>query len=141
MLRVDFYVLSESTADARLLAVCKLTAKAVANGHRVFIQTENEDEAKACDDWLWSYKPESFLAHHRVGDGAFIATAPVFISLQTPTESDGVCLNISTRQPQSLAQFHRLLEVVGNDEASKQAARLRWQYYKQQGFSLEKHDL
>ncbi len=140
MLRIDFYLLAEQTLDARLLALCKLTSKAVTNGYRVSIQVEDDGEAQACDEWLWSYKPESFLAHHRVGDGAFIA-APVLISLQTLAESDGVCVNISKRQPQGLAQFQRVLEVVGNDEASKQAARLRWQYYKQQGFSLEKHDL
>ena len=61
MLRVDFYILTENTLDARLLAVCKLTNKALANGHRVYIQLESEDEAEACDDWLWSYKPESWL--------------------------------------------------------------------------------
>ncbi len=140
MLRVDFYLLTADTLDARLNAACRLTNKALSSGQRVFIQTESADEASTCDDWLWSFKPESFVPHHRLGDGAFIA-APVLIGLQTSAESDGVCLNLSTRQPQNIAQFLRILEVVGNDEASKQAARLRWQYYKQQGFSPEKHDL
>jgi DNA polymerase-3 subunit chi len=140
VLRVDFYLLAANTLDARLSAACRLANKALASGQRVYIQAENADEAMACDDWLWSYKPESFVPHHCLGDGAFIA-APVLIGLQTPSASDGVCLNLSVRQPQGLAQFQRVLEVVGSDEASKKAARLRWQYYKQQGFSLEKHDL
>lgn len=140
MLRVDFYLLTAATLEARLLAACRLTAKAVNSGQRVFIQMENANEAEACDDWLWSFRPESFIPHHRLGDGEFI-NAPVLIGLSAPAESDGVLLNLSKRQPQALAQFQRVLEVVGNDEASKQAGRLRWQYYKQQGFSLEKHDL
>lgn len=140
MLRVDFYVLTATTPDARLSAACRLVNKALNNGQRVYIQAEDDEQAAACDDWLWSYQPDSFIAHHRVGDGAFIA-APVLIALKTPAEGDGICLNLSTRQPQNLAQFQRLLEVVGSDEASKQAARLRWQYYKHQGFSLEKHNL
>lgn len=140
MLRVDFYLLTATTPDARLLAACRLTTKAVGAGQRVFIQVENDSEAEACDDWLWSFRPESFIPHHRLGDGGFI-NAPVLIGLKTPAEGDGVLINLSKRQPQGLAQFQRVLEVIGNDEASKQAGRLRWQYYKQQGFSLEKHDL
>ena len=46
MLRVDFYILTENTLDARLLAVCKLTNKALANGHRVYIQLESEKNKK-----------------------------------------------------------------------------------------------
>lgn len=140
MLRVDFYLLTTATADSRLLAACRLTAKALASGQHVFIQTEDDAEAQACDDWLWSFRPESFVPHHRLGDGAFV-NAPVLIALATPAAADGVLLNLSTRQPRGLAQFQRILEVIGNDETSRQAARLRWQYYKQQGFSLEKHDL
>lgn len=140
MLRVDFYVLQQQDLDARLLAACRLTQKALQAGQRVFIQTTNNSEALACDEWLWTFKADSFLAHHCLGDGAFI-DAPILIGLATPPQADGVLLNLSTRQPKGLAQFSRVLEIITNEDISKQQGRLRWHYYKQQGFNLEKHDL
>ncbi len=140
MLRVDFYLLSQATADARLLATCRLSQKVLQTGQRLFIQAENEADAQSCDEWLWTFKAESFLPHHRLGDGAFI-DAPILIGLTTPAQADGVLLNLSTRQPKGLAQFSRVLEVISNEEVHKQQGRLRWRYYQQQGFILEKHDL
>lgn len=140
MLRVDFYLLSQATADARWLAMCRLSQKVLQTGQRLFIQTENEADAQSCDEWLWTFKAESFLPHHRLGDGAFI-DAPILIGLTTPAQADGVLLNLSTRQPKGLAQFSRVLEVISNEEVHKQQGRLRWRYYQQQGFILEKHDL
>lgn len=140
MLRVDFYLLTQHHLDARLLAACRLSQKALQAGQRVFIQAEDHSEALACDEWLWTFKAESFLPHHRLGDGAFI-DAPILIGLTTPAQADGVLLNLSTRQPKGLAQFSRVLEVISNEEVHKQQGRLRWRYYQQQGFILEKHDL
>lgn len=140
MLRVDFYLLTQHHVEARLLAACRLSQKALHAGQRVFIQVEDHNEAIAYDEWLWSFKAESFLPHHRLGDGSFI-DAPILIGLHTPHQADGVLLNLSTRQPQSLAQFSRVLEIIDSADTSKHKGRLRWQYYKQQGFLLEKHDL
>ncbi|WP_170106958.1 DNA polymerase III subunit chi [Agitococcus lubricus] len=133
-------MLTQASVDARLLTTCRLTAKALSAGHRLFIQAENEADALACDEWLWTFKPETFVPHHRIGDGQFIL-APVLIGLKTPPEADGILINLSQRQPQGLAQFQRILEIIGHDETSKQAGRQRWQFYKQQGFSLDKHTL
>jgi len=140
VLQVNFYLLSTNSVESRLLTACRLVDKALQAGQRVFIQLENDTDAQACDEWLWSFKAESFIPHHRLGDGQFI-DAPVLLGLKTPVEADGVLLNLSTRAPQGLAQFQRVLEVIANDEQLKQAGRSRWQYYRQQGFRLEKYDL
>ena len=140
MLRVDFYLLTQHHLDARLLAACRLSQKALQAGQRVFIQAEDHSEALACDEWLWTFKAESFLPHHYLGDERFI-DAPILIGLATPPQADGVLLNLSTRQPQGLAQFSRVLVVLDYADTSKHKGRLRWQHYKQQGFLLEKHDL
>lgn len=140
MLRASFYVLNHADAERRFLTLCKLTAKAIASSQRVYIQAQDEADAIQCDEWLWSFQAESFLPHHRVGDGPFVA-APILIALQTPAESDGICINLSQRNINNLAQFQRILELVTSAEPARQAARQRWLYYKQQGFTLEKHDL
>lgn len=140
MLRVDFYLLSQTTADACWLATCRLSQKVLQTSQRLFIQAENAADAQSCDEWLWTFKAESFLPHHCLGDGAFV-DAPILIGLTPPAQADGVLLNLSTRQPKGLAQFSRVLEVISNQEAHKQQGRSRWRYYQQQGFFLEKHDL
>lgn len=140
MLQVDFYLLTTSPVESTLTVACRLAEKALHTGQRVFIQLNNEADAHVCDERLWTFKAESFVAHHRLGDGTFI-DAPVLLGLNTPPEADGVLINLSTRLPQGLAQFQRVLEVIANDEQIKQAGRSRWQYYKQQGFRLNKHDL
>ncbi|HQV21595.1 MAG: DNA polymerase III subunit chi [Moraxellaceae bacterium] len=140
MLRVDFYVLAQSDIDTCLLTTCRLTQKAFLAGQRVFIQAQDETQALLCDEWLWTFKPDSFLPHHCLGDGDFI-DAPILIGLDTPPQADGVLLNLSLRQPKGLAQFTRVLELITDEQQSKQQGRLRWQYYKQQGYNLEKHDL
>lgn len=139
MLRASFYLLTRG-GEARLLTTCRLIDKAVSSGLNVYLQVEDDHEAHLCDDWLWQFRAESFLPHHRMGTPPFVG-APVLIGLKTPAESDGVCVNISRRPIDNLAQFQRLLEVVAPDEAARQAARQRWRQYKQQGFILETHEL
>ena len=63
MSRVDFYVLSEESPDARLRYACRLAEQAVEQGQRVYLQTSNSSDAQRLDELLWTFNDRSFLPH------------------------------------------------------------------------------
>jgi DNA polymerase-3 subunit chi len=63
MTQIDFYVLTQTTAIARLHYACRLSEKAINQGHRIAIALDDEAQAQTLSDYLWSFKPESFLPH------------------------------------------------------------------------------
>jgi DNA polymerase IIIc chi subunit len=52
-----------------------------------------------------------------------------------------VLLNLADEWPPFFATFTRLLEVVGTDEADKEAARARYVFYKKRGYDIRVNDL
>ncbi len=65
MKEIRFYHLQRTTIKNALPAILE---KALARGMRALILLENDDEIKQMDQWLWSYKQESFLPHGCDGD-------------------------------------------------------------------------
>ena len=140
MPRASFYLVARAEPDFFLQTACKLAEKAVSSGQKLFIQTRDEAQSLEMDEWLWSFRPESFLPHHRLGDGPFV-DAPILLGRNPPAGRQGICLNVSDAMVREPAGFERILELVGPDEAARVSARKRWRHYQQQGFSLDKHDL
>lgn len=48
--------------------VCRLTEKAYTLGHRIYIQTESDQQSKLLDDLLWQYEASSFIPHITLDD-------------------------------------------------------------------------
>lgn len=140
MPQADFYLLKQDAPDRLMQTACRLAAKAVAAGQRLFIQTADAAQTAALDEWLWSFPPESFLPHQRADD-EFRLSAPVLLGLKMTTSERDICLNVSGKPVEQPARFQRILELVPADEPSRQAARQRWQHYKQSGFILNHHDV
>lgn len=67
MTQIDFYVLTQTTAIARLHYACRLAEKAMNQGHHIAIALDDEAQAQTLSDYLWSFKPESFLPHSLQG--------------------------------------------------------------------------
>ena len=45
------------------LVAARLTEKALGRGHRVFINCDSRDQLDTLDDYLWRFKPSSFVPH------------------------------------------------------------------------------
>jgi DNA polymerase-3 subunit chi len=50
-------------------------------------------------------------------------------------------VNLSHAVPEGFDAFERVIEVVSQDEADKQSARLRWKHYAERGLDIVRHDL
>ena len=139
MTRVDFYVVKSSGADARLSVAARLTEKALGRGHRVFINCDSRDQLDTLDDYLWRFKPSSFVPHCPASRDAEVQVVLGFDN--APGSHNDVLINLALAPPSFFARFERVAEVVTQDEDSLQALRDAWRHYKDRGYPLTKHDL
>ena len=138
--RIDFYVLDKYVADGRLRATCRLCKKIHALGHRAYVQTADSQQAKQLDDLLWTFRAGSFIPH-----GVYTQTdaeEPVALGhASEPAGHNDVLVNLSDEIPAYFSRFNRVAELVGPDEQERTAARERYRYYQDRGYTLNTHKL
>lgn len=141
MTRVDFYILQHDSAGAGEQLTCKLAEKAYKQGHQVYINAASEQQLKQLDDLLWTFRDGSFLPH-----GPYNAEQPGEqpILLGHAVEPDGpddVLVNLANDIPAFFSRFNRVAELVCGDESQREAARARYRFYKDRGYTLNTHTL
>ena len=141
MTQVNFYTLSSTDPNARLLFVCRLTEKARELGHQVFIKTPTPAESKLLDDLLWQFKPASFIPHELVQAGKLASKSgncPVQISTQdAPEDFTDVLINLTDKSCDLHREYARINEVIAADQESILAGRERYRAYRHAGAILE----
>jgi len=143
MSRVDFYVLAEEALDARLKFACRLTEKAVDQGHRVYLQTASTADAQRLDEMLWTFSDRSFLAHE-IANGASASHERVMVLLgdgEAPLTHRQLLINLTERLPNNLDAYERIAEIVDTDPERKRLSRERYKQYRERGCALETHTL
>ena len=141
MTRVDFYVLGENVRGGVGATVCRLAAKAYEQGHRVFIAAASDEEATQLDTMLWTFRDVAFVPHARHVD-AHPPEAPVLIGCgDPPGDHADVMINLSHPVPAVFSRFERVVEIVPNEPAGRDAARGRYRFYQERGYSLDSHKL
>lgn len=139
MTHVDFYILPQTTSEARWLFACRLIDKVQRLGVRVLVAMDDEADARALDELLWTFKPESFIPHQLINGGK---PAPVEITFNQDTgDHQGLLLNLSKTIPAYFSRFDRLSEVVIQEQQSLQASRERFSFYKSRGYPIETRKL
>jgi len=135
--RVDFYF----NADSRLQVACQLAAKALQQRLRVLVYAPDDAIARELDRMLWTYQAIGFVPHCMASDPLAVET-PVLISRDAqPTGHDEVMMNLHIETPPAFSRFQRLVEIVGAEEADRQAARDRFRFYRDRGYEIASHDL
>ncbi|QEY15398.1 DNA polymerase III subunit chi [Cellvibrio sp. KY-GH-1] len=139
MTKVDFYVLPETTSEARWLFACKLAEKVQRMGMRVLIAVDTEADARQLDELLWTFKPESFVPHQLINGGK---PAPVEITFNEQSgDHQGLLLNLSNTIPSSFSRFERVSEVVIQEPQMLATSRERYSFYKSRGYPIETRKL
>lgn len=135
MTRIDFY----QVAGDQLAFTCRLISKVYRLGHRIHVHATDAAEAERLDDQLWTFQPQSFVPHALQ---AASLQAPVSIGHEEePAEHQEVLINLSGVVPGFFSRFDRVLEVVPEDEASRDSARANYAFYRERGYSLNYHKL
>ncbi len=137
MTEIDFYT---KVAD-RLEVAARLCAKAHGMGKRVRVLTVDAAMTARLDQLLWTMSATGFIPHCRMSS-PLAAETPVLID-DTPEHSGPaeVLVNLQSQQPNFFRRFDRMAEIVSLAEDDVAAGRTKWQYYKQQGYTLRVHDL
>lgn len=142
MSRIDFYILAEGGESARHVFACRLAEKAYRLNNSVHIRTANVSLASRIDELLWTFRDGSFVPHEIV-KGNQAAEAPVTIG-----SGDGgsnavsdLLINLSPDTPVNIAAFPRIAEIVSSDEDSRLQSRQRFAAYRDQGHTLETHNI
>ena len=139
MTRVGFYVVQAAQSADRLQVAARLADKALAQGHRIYINAVDKAQAEALDELLWSFRPASFLPHGLAGSEQ---SEQIAIGWgQDPGNHNDLLINLQLDIPAFFSRFKRVAEVVTQDEDSLTALRKSWVFYKDRGYQLEKHDL
>ena len=139
MTQVDFYVLPDATPRGRAVFTCRLAEKAFGLGHRVFVHTRSEGEARELDELMWTFRDRSFLPHCLAGTDE---SAAVHIGTgDGPAGDFHLLINLAAEVPAYFSRFERVAEVVNADATLRNQGRERFRFYKDRGYPLETHKL
>lgn len=138
MTKVDFYILKSGTRE---YTACKLIEKAFSLGHRIYVHTDSEEQAKKIDDMLWTFRAGSFIPHQRYQPDSS-QDSPVHVgSHEAPEIDSDVLINLATDVPLFFSRFQRVAELIGIDDETKTQGRERYRFYKDRGYPLNTHEL
>ena len=137
MTTIDFYF----NAPDRLQIACRLAAKAMADGKRMLIYAPDPEVSAKLDKLMWTWPAVGFVPHV-AADDPLAPETPVLLSRadETPPQCPFL-VNLSAQCPPHFASFDRLFEIVGLEDADKQAGRERYKLYKSRGYAIANHDL
>ncbi|MDH5190488.1 MAG: DNA polymerase III subunit chi [Gammaproteobacteria bacterium] len=142
MTKVDFYITENKQPAARFNLACRLAEKIHELGHRIYIHTDDESQSQAIDDLLWTFKQNSFLPHCIATTESDIEEHSILIGHNPSNENeDDVLINLSQEVPAFFSRFHRVVELIDQDENHRQLGRGRFKFYKERGYPLESHSI
>jgi DNA polymerase-3 subunit chi len=142
MARVDFYIIGDTGARHRQTFACRLAEKAYRLDHTVHIHTPGRADADRIDELLWTFRDGSFVPHHCLGTAGTSLDSPVTIGFESgDVEARDLLINLGDDVPAFAGTFPRVAELVTSDPDSRQLGRRRFAEYRDQGHSLETHNV
>ncbi|QJQ94527.1 MULTISPECIES: DNA polymerase III subunit chi [Halomonadaceae] len=147
MTQVDFYILPDTTLEARLAFACRLAETIYRKGYRLHLHAEDEAMARELDDVLWTFRPDSFVPHRLLdepGEGQPADEVPDMVTIGwqgPPAPGAQAMLNLAPDIPEWFSRFERVAEIINQHQDVLTAKRDCWQTYKQRGYSVTAHKL
>lgn len=107
----------------------------------MLVYTDDAAVSSQLDRFLWTHPALGFVPHC-AADSPLAAETPILLThdLGAPAQTERL-MNLSRGVPPGFERFDNLIEVVGQDEADREAARERVKFYKSQGHEVRYFDL
>ncbi len=124
---------------------CRLLRKAHAAGAQVVV-TGLMPLLRQLDTELWTFSALDFIPHcladaTHATPAAVLSASPIVLSVSPQAApARQVLLNLGADVPEGFERFERLIEVVTQDDADRQQARVRWKHYADRGYAITRHD-
>lgn len=142
MARVDFYILNQAGQHSRQTFACRLAEKVYKLDQTVHIIARSHDDADRLDELLWTFRGGSFVPHERLSQASAKPESPITIGCdEDPVEPRDLLINLCDEIPSCAEAFPRVAELVTSDEDCKQMSRRRFAAYRDQGHTLETHNV
>lgn len=138
MSRADFYQLKSSDPASRYPLLCRLLEKSLSANQKVCVLCQNETEAMHLDQYIWAFKPDSFIPHalaHEDAKAIVVLGWPDTVS----TAHHEICINLS--QQLAPEHFQRIIELVVQDEDILAATRQHYASYSRLGRTMQYHKI
>lgn len=140
MPEIVFYVLASSSQHERQDFACKLIEKIYRGGQFCYVLTDNPEQAAEIDELLWTFRAGSFVPHQLYrGQLPDYPNTILIGGGDIPLDWQKVIVNLSTHFPPTIAPTERIVEILDNSEASKQAGRQRYRHYLEAGLEITTH--
>ena len=137
--QVDFYLLGASSSGADKLA-CRLALMAWERKQKIFIITATESSGKQLGELMWQYPQGRFLPHSGAEDEG-CGKAPVNIGTLSGLNPTDVVINLCPEAVPQPERFSRVLEIVPYAESERQASRVKYKTYRNQGIKPQTHPI
>ena len=142
MARIDFYILKQAGQHSRQSFACRLAEKAYRLDNTVHIHASSQSDAQRLDELLWTFRDGSFVPHHLVAKPGADVDSPVTIGCDSSlAEPRDLLINLGDDIPSCAEAFPRVAELVTSDEECKLLSRKRFAEYRDQGHTLETHNV
>lgn len=142
MARIDFYLLSQAGHKSRQSFACRLAEKAYRLKNTVHIHAGSHADAQRLDELLWTFRDGSFVPHNVISASDEERPSPVTIAFgDEPVAPRDLLINLCDEVPAFAGTFPRVAELVSSDEDCKQLSRKRFTEYRDQGHTLETHNV
>ena len=130
MARIDFYILPDTTLEARLAFAGKLAETIWRKGYRLHLHCEDKALAEQANAALWSFREDAYLPH-ALEDSEMAASVPITLGWQTlPTpKAETALLNLHPDIPDGVERYARC-QIINQHQHVLVAKRACWQRYK-----------
>lgn len=120
---------------------CRLLRKAYRRGVKVVVCGEPERLSRL-DTLLWTFEQLEFVPHARLRNGekpdATMQRTPIWLADRgAEWPACDLVVNLGDPVVDQPERFARVIEIVGDDEAARQAGRARWRAYAAAGLKPE----
>ncbi len=136
MTRIEFFF----NVTDKLLKTAELCEKALHKNRELVIFTQDDVMNANLEQALWQQSATSFLASINPS----LSTKPHCAIFVTDTAhnlaKDDILINLQTAHPPFFSRFRYVAELVGDDEADKAAARLKFRFYRDRGYEIKSTD-
>ncbi len=144
MTKVDFYILPTDSIEDRHRYACRLAEKAYRLGHQIYIHSDDNAQANAIDQLLWSFRPDSFVPHQVESDSTD-SSHQVEIGFAdakgSAAQHNGLLINLSNSVPEFFSRFNRVSEIVVQHPDIKESTRANYRFYRDRGYALQTHTI
>lgn len=137
MTRIEFFF----NVPDKLAKTAELCEKAVAKGRQLTIFSQDDLTRAQLQQQLWQQSATSFLPSCN-SDDLMSPFAPIVLDAHGENlVQDDILINLKASYPPFFSRFRYLVELVGEDDADKVAARVRYKFYRDRGYEIKSSDM